>query len=125
MAFSLSILSDYVLFWVIQICIFIAFFISIGLYIKEKNSKGRGDVSVSVKRGDKSMAIFYGSYAFLNGLLVALCLSVEVIRSYRVFWVIIDTILPAYICLFNPWARNKIISWVHVLRNIEEKPQDF
>jgi len=114
-----SIFSDQVLFWVMQVCIFVIFVVAVVLHIKEKLSKGQGGISLSVERGNESMAVFYGSYAALNGLLVALCLSVETIKGYRVFWVVIDTVFPAYICLFNPWARNKILGWVHFLKKLE------
>ena len=119
MKFWLSILSDQILFWVIQSCIFVIFVVSLAFNLKENKSKNQGGVSLSVERGDKSMAIFYGSYAALNGLLVALCLSIEVTKGYRVIWVIVDTVFPAYICLFNPWARNKILGWVHYLKKLE------
>lgn len=77
--------ADTVLFWVLQIlvvgAVVVAFIVNQWFEMKA----GRGGAVLSVKRGDQSMAMFYGSYVALNGLLVALCLTVDVIQHHRVF----------------------------------------
>ena len=120
MTWWMSLLSDDVMFWLIQGIIFTLFVISIFGHTCEKILKKKKESSLSVVRGDQSMRIFYGSYAGLNGLLVAICLSVEPAKGYRALWVMLDTVIPAYICLFNPWSRNKILGWVHYLKKLEE-----
>jgi hypothetical protein len=114
--FLFKIASDSVLFWVLQFSIIFLFLVAL---IKNIVRKSRGRNSVEPIRGPKSMATFYGSYAALNGLLVGLCLSVEIASNYRVFWVIVDTIIPIYVCLFNPWSRNKLIGFANRLRKLE------
>ncbi len=57
------------------------------------------------------MGRFYATFVFINGLFVAVCLSVEAVVGTRVFWVILDTALIAYVCLFNNWFRNKLLHW--------------
>ena len=115
--FLFKIASDSVLFWVLQFFIILLFIVAL---IKNKVAKSK-PVLLSVTRGQGSMALFYGSYVALNGLLVALCLSVDIGSSYKVFWVIVDTIIPAYVCLFNPWSRNKLAGWANRLREIETR----
>ena len=117
MNFLFKIASDSVLFWVLQFFIILLFIVAL---IKNKVAKSRRGF-LTVKRGEGSMALFYGSYVALNGLLVALCLSVDIGSNYKVFWVIVDTIIPAYVCLFNPWSRNKLVSWANRLREIETR----
>ena len=111
--------SDDVLFWVLQALIFL---VTLAAFIANKVAEhraGKGGVTLSVKRGNESMSLFYGSYVALNGLLVALCLSVDVVEGYRVLWVLLDTIAPAYVCILNPWSRNKLLGWARHLREIE------
>ena len=45
------------------------------------------------------MAIFYGAYITISGLLVSICLSVEFIKDYQIIWIVIDVSIAAYICL--------------------------
>jgi len=113
--------SDGVLFWALQAFLFLA---AIVAFIANKAAEyraGKGGATLSVTRGHESMSLFYGSYVALNGLFVALCLSVEVIEGYRIFWVLLDTLAPAYICILNPWSRNKLLGWAHRLREIEKR----
>lgn len=117
----LCIASDSVLFWVLQFSIISLFVVALVGNVAANLRAGKGGATLSVKRGNESMALFYGSYVAINGLLVALCLSVEIVKDYRVFWVILDSLVPAYVCLFNPWSRNKLLSWAFHLRNIETR----
>jgi hypothetical protein len=82
---------------------------------------GRGGTTLSVTRGDASMARFYATYAAVSGLLIAISLSVDVARDQRVFWAIFDTVLVAYVCLFNPWFRNNLLGWADRLTKIEKR----
>ena len=82
---------------------------------------GRGRTSLQVTRGEASMSFFYGTYAATNGLLVAICLTTEVARNHRVLWAILDTVLVAYVCLFNPWFRNLLVGWAAKASKIEKR----
>ena len=70
---------------------------------------GRGGLTIQVTRSPQSMARFYGTYAALTGLLVALCLNFEIAAKHRVLWAVLDTLLVGYVCLFNTWFRNKLV----------------
>jgi hypothetical protein len=74
-----------------------------------------------VTRSDTSMAVFYGTYAALSGVFIAICLQVEIAKNHRVIWVLTDTVLIAYVCIFNPWFRNKLLGWIEHLKQIETR----
>ena len=82
---------------------------------------GRGGVSLEVTRSRESMALFYGAYVAITGLFVALSLSVEIAAEHRVFWAVLDTALIAYVCLLNPWFRNKLFGWFVELTKLERR----
>jgi type III secretory pathway component EscS len=84
-----------------------------------KSRVGKGAVSVSIDRGKESVAIFYGAYISISGLLAAICLSVEFIKDYRIIWVIIDILIAAYICIVSPWFRNKLIGFSMKIKKLE------
>lgn len=117
----LSIASDKVMFSLLQFALVCAFFISLVNNYMAQWRAGKGGVPLSVKRGSGSMSKFYGAYIVINGLLVAICLSVDTTERYRIFWVLFDTLIPAYLCILNSWSRNKLLSWSHVVSEIEER----
>ena len=82
---------------------------------------GKGGASLTVTRGNESMGRFFGFYAAISGLLVAICLSSDFAKDHRVFWSILDVMLVAYVCLFNIWFRNKLLGWVEHLTKIETR----
>ena len=55
------------------------------------------------------MAKFYAIYASVNGLIVALALSVKAAEDYKVTVSIIDTACCFYIFVLNQFMRNKIV----------------
>lgn len=119
--YLVEISSDNVLFWVVQLSIVVLFVIAFIGNMIAKRRAGNGGVTASVERGKESMALFYSSYIALSGLLVALCLSVEIVSTHKVFWVIFDTSIPVYICLLNPWSRNLLVGWAGDLQKIEAR----
>ena len=102
------------MFWLLQFTL-----ISLVVFSIFKSSVSKGAVSASIERGKESIAIFYGVYISMSGLLVAICLSVEFIKDYRIIWVIIDVLIAAYICILNPWSRNKLIGLSRQIKKIE------
>ena len=56
-----------------------------------------------------------------NGLLVAICLSVDVAKDHRVLWVFVDTAAVAYVCLFNGWLRNHLLTFTQYLSKVEKR----
>jgi hypothetical protein len=116
-----SLLSDKFLFPLLQ-AVLVLFVLFSGLrdWIAYKRA-GRGGVTLQITRSDASMNLFYGTYAALNGLLVAICVSVDVAKDYRVLWVILDTIAVVYVCLFNGWFRNYVVRFANYLRELEKR----
>jgi len=114
-------LSDEVLFPILQagLVLFVLFAV-IRNWIQARRA-GRGNVTLTVTRGEASMSVFYGAYAGLTGLLIALSLSVDVAKNYRVLWVAVDTVLVAYVCLMNSWFRNNLLGWASQLTKIEKR----
>ena len=82
---------------------------------------GRGGATLRVGRGPESMALLYGASAFATGVLVAICLSVEVAANHRVLWVIVDTAATAYVCVLNPWSRNLLLGYADRLTKLEQR----
>jgi hypothetical protein len=83
--------------------------------------RARIDATLAVKRGPQSMAQFYGAYVALTGLFVAMALQVDWPKNHRVFFVVLDTVLIAYVCLWNSWYRNTLIRWTDLLSSKESR----
>jgi hypothetical protein len=115
-----EIMADTIVFPALQLClVMFVLFAVLHSWIPLKRNR-RGKSKVSVIRGEVSMNYFYAAYAVINGLLVAICLSVDITKNHRVIWVIIDTILVAYLCIFNQWFRNILIGWIDRISKIEK-----
>jgi len=114
-------LSDAVLFPALQgaLMMFVLFAV-LRNWFQVRNA-GSGSVTLVVTRGDASMKLFYGTYAAISGLLIAICLSVDVAKNHRVLWAVVDILLIAYVCLFNPWFRNLLFGWAERLTKIEKR----
>lgn len=116
-----NLLSDDVLFPVLQGALVALVLVAFLCNEIQARRAGRGGAKLTVTRGEKSMSIFYGTYAAITGLLVAICLSVDIARNHRTLWVALDTILVAYICLGNPCSRSLLLSWANRLTKIETR----
>jgi hypothetical protein len=120
----LDLVKDSNMFFLIQACLVLLFFVSMinNFSANRRALKGRGvTITLSVTRGDESMAKFYGAYLAINGVLIAICLSVETAKDYRIFWVVVDSFIPAYLCILNPWSRNKLLGWVNAVTKLESR----
>jgi hypothetical protein len=117
----LSLASDKMMFSLLQVALVCAFFIALVNKYMAQWRAGKGSLTLAVKRGSGSMSKFYGAYIALNGLLVAICLSVDTTEGYQIFWVLFDTLIPAYLCILNSWSRNKLIGCSHVVSEIEKR----
>ena len=114
-------LSDAILFPLLQAALVLFVLFAILRNWRQERRAGRGGATLSVTRGESSMARFYGMYAAVSGLLVAWCLSVKVAKDHRVLLVTLDNVLVAYVCLLNPWFRNVLLGWARWLTKIERR----
>ena len=114
---------DVFLFHTLQalLFLFVVFAAILNWFKTRKACRGQSSMPVQVIRSDASMGLFYGTYAAISGLLIALCLSVDVAKNHRVVWVVFDAIIVAYVCLFNSWFRNKLVQWTQYLTKIEKR----
>jgi len=114
--------SDEVLFPGLQLVLigFAVFAAMMDAWQARRAGRG-GGVGLQVIRSERSMGLFYGTYAATTGLLVAVCLGVDMAAHHRVLWVILDTFLIAYVCLFNGWFRNKLVGWANALSKLEKR----
>lgn len=114
--------SDNLLFWVLQGAILLLTAVSfVRDWIRRKRA-GLGGATARIARGAESMAVFYGfSSALITGPLVLIDISVDVVKHFRVFWVMIDTVAVVYVCLFNAWFRNWLIGIRNHLINLENR----
>jgi hypothetical protein len=110
-----ELLSDKYLFPVIQILLTV---FAIVCWVYGQCQSGN---FAKIDRSDITMATFYGIYAALSGLFVAICSQVEIAENYRVIWILTDVTLIAYICIFNPWFRNKLLGLIEYLKKIETR----
>jgi hypothetical protein len=76
---------------------------------------------IQVLRSEGSMARFYTVYGAATGILVALALGVEVAAEHRTLLVVLNVAVPAYLCLFNAWFRNKLVGWSNILPMLEHR----
>jgi hypothetical protein len=86
-----------------------------------KRRAGRGGTTLTVTRGEKSMALFYAAYATVTGVYVALTLQVELAKGYRTPLIVLDTLLSAYVCLFSGYFRGKLIGFSNWLAEGPER----
>jgi hypothetical protein len=113
--------SDAVLFPALQAALVLfVLFAAFRNYFQARKA-GHGGVSLQVIRVDASMGRFYGTYAAISGLLIAICFSVDAAKNHRVLWVVVDTALVAYVCLFSAWFRNLLLQWAEQLTKIERR----
>jgi len=85
-----------------------------------KKWRKKGSIAtMSVERGEKSMGMLYGSFAFFSGVFLSLTFSVETAISHRALLSLLDIILVAYLCLQNGWARNKLLGIACNLSKVE------
>jgi hypothetical protein len=113
--------SDAVLFWVLQAgLILFALYAALRDWIGVRKA-GRGPLQMQITRSDTSMKLFYGTYAAISGLLVAVCLSVDAAKDHRVLWLVLDISAAAYVCLFNAWFRNYLVGFVTYLTKLEKR----
>jgi hypothetical protein len=113
--------SDAVLFCVLQAgLVLFALFAALRNWIAARRA-GRGSVTMQITRSNASMKLFYGTYAAISGLLVAICLSVDAAKDHRVLWLIVDTFAVTYLCVFNAWFRNHLVALANYLTKLEKR----
>lgn len=80
----------------------------------------KDEAQAGIKRGSKAMAIFYGAFSASTATLIAIPLSVEVAKGFRIPLVLLNTAIPAYLCFFSAWFRNEMVGFsIKVAENVE------
>ena len=103
-------LSDSYVFPLLQGLLLLLLIFVLVMELTERLRAGSGGTTLSITRGERSMGVFYGIYAAVSGVLVALCLSADWAANHRVFWLLVDTLVASYLCLVNPWFRNRLLA---------------
>lgn len=80
-----------------------------------------GGLSLKVIRGEGSMAKFYAVYGVLTGVFVTIAVAADYAQQHRTFFILLDVVLVAYLCLFNSWFRGKLIGWTNTLAELEKR----
>lgn len=114
-------LSDQYLFPALQALLGLLFLLAVAMEILSQARAGFGGGSLTVERSPETMKIFYGFYVVLSGLLVALCMGVDLAKEQRVLWVVLDVLIVSYVCLINPWFRSKLVGIAEHLRKLEKR----
>ena len=117
----LCLVSDSVMFWTVQSTMIFITAALFGLDKYHQRRAGRGGVTATVIRCERSMGKYYALYAAVNGLLVALTLSVKAAENYRVVISLLDTALCFYIFVLNQFMRNKIVQLTGALTKVETR----
>jgi hypothetical protein len=74
-----------------------------------------------ITRSAASMNVYYGAYAAISGVLVALCLTADAAKNHRVFWVLADVFVSSYLCLFNTCFRLHLQDLAEFLTRVETR----
>lgn len=114
-------LSDECLFPLLQASLVVVLVFSVAMESLSRWKAGFGGTPLVVTRSSATMGIYYGTYAAISGLLVAICLSAEYAKEHRVAWVLLDAGIVSYLCLFNPWFRLKLNALASFLAGAERR----
>lgn len=76
-------------------------------------------IVASVKRGPESMAKLHAIYVALAFLIVLVTLNVESLKNHKLFFVLLNVGLLAYLCFWNAWSRNKLLGLIMKASDIE------
>ncbi|MCZ8081332.1 MAG: hypothetical protein ACK5X3_10570 [Pseudomonadota bacterium] len=112
-----ELLSDKVLFPALQLGLMVL--VVAAALIERRATPLDRQTHLRVTRAETSMKLYYGAYLALSGLLVALCLQVELARNHRVFWVLLDVALVSYLCIWNAWFRHLLQNLLAKARTVE------
>jgi hypothetical protein len=116
-----SALSDECLFPLLQVLLVVGLAFCVLMEVLSRRRAGFGGTRLIVTRSPATMGIYYGTYAAISGLLVAICLSAEYAKEHRVAWALLDAGIVSYLCLFNPWFRLKLNGLASFLASAERR----
>lgn len=111
------VLSDSILFWLMEAVIFIIFILTI---CKDKCAKRKiGGTRATVIRGEKSSSRLFISWGMLI-IVVGITNSTNITVNYKVLASILNIAFISYLCFFSSYFRNKIIGWASRIEKFEE-----
>lgn len=118
MEFISTITNDQYLLPLIQLL-----FVLFGFYAinRDRNcKKSSSGFNASLKRGPQSMSIFHSTYVALAFLIVLVTLNVKAAENHKVFFLLLNIGLLAYLCFWNVWFRNKLMGLIIKVSELEK-----
>lgn len=107
---------DDVMLALVQGAVLLLFVYGIFMHVLMRYRQGRGGVSLTVTRGDKSMSSLFAIYGIF---IVAIALTIQVAdagRHYKVSLVVLDYIMLTYLFFYNGWFRNWLLNVLNTIR---------
>jgi hypothetical protein len=110
-------LSDFYIFWAIQIIIFTFFMFG---FCKDLSTRKKRRV-VSIKRVEKTLSLVRRVTTFFIAVIVVTIISFsEVVKGYKIIIFLSNILMIIYMGLLSPFYRNKIIHINSKIDKIEE-----
>jgi len=111
-------LSDYVWLPLLECAVLVTLLIAIW---KELSARlRRSGAHATVKRGEKSLSSLL-SFFGMSIIIISIVNSSEIIINYKVVISIANVAVITYLNFFNSYFRNKIIGWIMMIQQFEEK----
>lgn len=115
----LALFSDGVVFLLLQL-----YLIAIFIYALIKESRWfrkKSNLSLAVKRGEKSWDYFHLAYGFALLVLVEVIGSTEALVGHKTLIRVFDIVAITYLVFFNSWFRNKTIGFIVASQTKDEQ----
>jgi len=113
-----GIFGDRTIFFLAEASFILVFILA---YSKEKKwFAPKGSATLTVNRGEISWQGLVMVYGFLSLIILELISTAKHLDGYKTAITILDISILIYLCFFNGWFRNVIISVVSASKNMEE-----
>jgi hypothetical protein len=72
---------------------------------------------VDIKISAHARALLYGFYTAFAVVVFNIPLRVKTSGNYKVFWILLNLSIVAYLCFFNTWFRFELLRWASAFEN--------
>jgi len=115
----LALFSDQVVFPLLQLYLV---FVFVYAFAKESRwFRKKSNLSLAVKRGEKSWDYFHVAYGIALLILVEVVGSTEALTGHKTLISVVDIVILTYLAFFNSWFRNKIMGFIVASQKKEEQ----